>query len=55
MTWLEGWENVIRDLTETAVLDAHRAAWAEGGELGRFVGLAQAPDGTVTAEWEVTR
>lgn len=52
---MEGWEDVIQDLIGTAFLDAHRVAWAEGGELGRFIGLVQGPDGAVTAEWEVTR
>lgn len=55
MNWMNEWQPVIRDVIETAILDAHRAAWAEGGELGKFVGFIRDDDGAYMVEWEIVR
>jgi len=55
VSWMDEWRAPIQEAIETALLDAHRTAWAEGGELGKFVGFIRDDDGAYMVEWEIVR
>lgn len=51
--WNDEMRAVINDTVQSALLDAHRAAWAEGKTLGRLVQTRITEDGRFELVWEV--